>query len=67
METETTVVIRIPAPFFAYIPPVLEVLEENKQEYGIGGFGVSQNSLRDNYRRYYTLSSLNLAQAISYF
>lgn len=37
------------------IVPVLEQLDRERDVYGIGGFCVAENSLRDNYARYYNI------------
>lgn len=52
-ETSTTVAFRTPFNTdHKRIVSVLEQLESRRETYGIGGFGMAQNSLRDNYGRY---------------
>lgn len=54
-ESSTTVSFRTPFDNYENIVLVLEELERERERYGIGGFGVAQNSLRDNYARYYQM------------
>lgn len=50
-ESSTSVAFRTPFSTFENIAPILEQLDRERYAYGVEGFGVGQNSLRDNYAR----------------